>query len=195
MNSTVPKQAKQAKPRPKPARAVRILERPDAADPEGWFAFCLTFTTPMVRSQAVRSETWNYLAREIPADGMGQGCRGFELEKLGTNLEPTGEVYHVLLDPREGFSKCDCPGGEYHQHCKHLDGLAALRQAGKLPTYRSASSFAKNDPDGYAAHMASLGDFGGERTYGMAEGEYPDEPPATTPWDDFGPREEDIDPT
>jgi hypothetical protein len=53
---------------------------------------------------------------------------GFLLEKIGSEA---GETYHVNLNGRE--SSCTCPGHTYAGYCKHVDGLAALDKAGKLP--------------------------------------------------------------
>jgi hypothetical protein len=100
------------------------------------------------------------LGQEIPASGMGNGCRGFALEKLTPTLEPTGTVYHVLVHA-DGSGTCDCLGGLQHGRCKHREGLAELCRDGKLP-YRSVGEFAANDPIAFDRHMASLSGFGGE---------------------------------
>ena len=123
----------------------------------------------MARSQARRVESFTYLAREIPAAGMGHGCRGFEVEKLDPFQEPTGEVYHVLIDTRDGYSSCDCLGGEAHGHCKHREALAALIKAEQLPArYRSGGDMAANDPIGFDEHMESLaGHFDGPEPFDL----------------------------
>jgi hypothetical protein len=75
-----------------------------------------------------------YRCRAMPTD-FGSDYRGFELQKLGGSLEPTGVVYHVLLDLCRGWHRCDCLGHEAHGHCKHSDALAALcRSARRLAT-------------------------------------------------------------
>ncbi len=114
---------------PKAAERHVLLLEPPSADTDGWFAFEVRVT------RRARTEVSSYLAREIPAGGMGAGCRGFEVEKLGADLLPTGTVYHVLLDPRDGYSSCDCLGGLHHGHCKHREALQAL--AARLKSLKS----------------------------------------------------------
>ena len=188
MQATIPTAPKQSKPRPKPARSVRILEQP-CVDSDFWGAIEISMTTG-VRSP--RTEKTVYLVRFIPSD-FGNGAVGFEVEKLDADLAAV-ETYHVHLSDNPAEVSCDCKGHEAHGHCKHREGIEALRRAGKLvPPQRSASSAAKNDPDAYAAHMASLGDFG--PVYGLTEGEYPsDEPPSIPFHADFDPAEEGIEP-
>jgi len=65
-----------------------------------------------------------YLAKPIPSD-WGQA---FLLEKQDD--AGTAETYRVCLDGQH--STCDCKGHSYHGHCKHWQGLLALREAGKL---------------------------------------------------------------
>lgn len=209
---------KPPKPRPAPERRITLLE-PPSADTDGWFAFRIDFTSTMVRSQAVRTESWNYLAREIPAGGMGHGCRGFEVEKLDAALTPTGEVYHVLLNPKMDVSSCDCPGGEAHGHCKHRDGIQALIAAGHLEALpmvsytgtpnrdafaagvaasqtprRSAGDMKRNDPDELAKHLASIAEPEGPDQCPAAQQQpepwdYPDEVPELPAWSDYEPGE------
>ncbi len=197
MSAVLPAPALAGKPAPRtPARHIAILEYPSARDPEGWFAFKISFSATLARSQAVRVETWHYLAREIPAGGMGHGCRGFEVEKLSGTMAPTGEVYHVLLDPRDGYSSCDCAGGTHHGHCKHREGLEHLVKLGRLAPcpYRSAGDLARNDPEEYARHMAAVAgdEYPGELP--PPAWEYPDEPPELAPEADYEPGEEGPDP-
>src|SRR5262249_29706008 len=51
----------------------------------------------------------------------------FALEKFGA-----GERYHVLLDSAGGQHSCECKGFLRWGHCKHVEGLLALRKAGQL---------------------------------------------------------------
>ena len=133
------------KARKAPERRIELLEPPSPST-DGWFAIRISLITATRRH--TRTQSTVYLAREIPAEGMGKGCRGFEVEKLDAEMNPTGETYHVLLDSRDGYRHCDCMGCEKWSHCKHADGLAALCQAGKVkPRYRSAGDMAANDPD------------------------------------------------
>lgn len=54
----------------------------------------------------------------------------FSVEK--PEWERDSERYDVLLDENVGDS-CSCKGFTYHGYCRHVDGLHALRTAGKLP--------------------------------------------------------------
>jgi hypothetical protein len=45
--------------------------------------------------------------------------------------KPDGEQYHVLLAD-DGRHSSECKGFLRWSHCKHVEGLAALRQAGFL---------------------------------------------------------------
>lgn len=176
-SNDTPKQAKARKPRPKLERIVRILEHPGSDDAQGWFAISISLTT--TTRKTTRTETTVYLVREIPAGGMGRGCCGFEVEKLSAELQPTGDVYHVLLDDRDGNNACDCKGGEHHGRCKHRESIQALLKAGQLkPRFRSSGDMAANAPDEYEQHMRAV-----------TADEYPDEPPQLPHWspDDDGP--------
>ncbi len=99
---------RQRKPRPKPARSVRLCVRP-----HGLSAGVVRIT--------VGHAAQDYILTEIPAD-FG---RGFLLEKVGHE-----ESYHVNVN---GAARtCECAGYLRHSHCKHSDGLAALVAAGRL---------------------------------------------------------------
>ena len=43
-----------------------------------------------------------------------------------------GNSYAVLLDSEEGHHSCECLGFLRWDRCKHVEGLIALRRAGKL---------------------------------------------------------------
>lgn len=73
-----------------------------------------------------------YLAEELLPDF---GTAAYRLEKYD------GTTYDVLLDERTGHHTCECRDFLHRSRrhgCKHIVGLLALRNAGKLP-----SSFAK----------------------------------------------------
>jgi hypothetical protein len=53
---------------------------------------------------------------------------GYELTKRTYGEEDTR--YHINLAFEN--NTCDCKGHLQHGHCKHVDGLIALKQAGKL---------------------------------------------------------------
>jgi hypothetical protein len=64
----------------------------------------------------------------------------YQLDLLPNNCTPDayrvtkladGESYDVCLDGEYGPS-CGCLGFTHHRHCKHIDGLRALRDHNKL---------------------------------------------------------------
>jgi hypothetical protein len=71
-------------------------------------------------------EVTAYRLQDIGAD---RG-RGFRLEKADKGDGETA-CYDVNLDGQ--FSSCECKGFLRHNHCKHLESLTALQNAGKLP--------------------------------------------------------------
>ena len=96
--------------RVKPVRTIRLALKPFEGNPG-------------VVSITVGKDAADYFLSTVPAD-FGTG---FKLEKIGG-----GETYHVNLaaDPKE--HSCECKGFSRWNHCKHVDGLAALRVAGQL---------------------------------------------------------------
>jgi hypothetical protein len=108
-NVTSPKRVR--KPRPKPARSIRLCMKPQSQ-------------APGVLRITVGKEQADYFLTTVPAD-FG---RGFRVEKIGAK---DGEsAYHVNID---GDNRtCECKGHLRHGHCKHSDGLAALIAAGRL---------------------------------------------------------------
>jgi hypothetical protein len=91
------------------ARSVRLV-----LDPTGGVG--------VVCLRAGKEATY-YTVREIPCE---IGGRGFAMHKLGM-----GPLYHVRVGGREDCS-CECPGFLRHGYCKHLLGLLALVEAGKV---------------------------------------------------------------
>jgi hypothetical protein len=63
-----------------------------------------------------------YRVTPIPSDW----GTAYEVQKLAADQEP----YHVCLAGAE--STCTCPGHTYHGHCRHVEGLTALTDAGLL---------------------------------------------------------------
>lgn len=69
------------------------------------------------------NEAAYYTMREIPCD---IGGRGFEVHRLGL-----GNLYHVRVgEPRD--CSCECLGFLAHNRCRHILGLRALIERGKL---------------------------------------------------------------
>ena len=66
--------------------------------------------------------TWYQLARN-PADPKAWHC----LKLVHSDETPVGYDVHL------GDKTCDCKGCTAHGHCKHLETLLALKEAGKLP--------------------------------------------------------------
>jgi hypothetical protein len=109
------------KPRPKPARSIR-LEHPLNADGKNG----------VVRI-TVGKETGDYFLDRIPADfGLG-----FRVEEIGGD-----EVYHVNIDNDGRTRTCECKGYLRHCHCKHADSLARLIELGKIATAAAAPALA-----------------------------------------------------
>ena len=99
------------KPRPKPARTIRLAVPLNGEGKNG-----------VVRIAVGRAAD-DYLISRVPS-AFGSG---FLLEKVG---DAEGAAYHVHLSG-EGPS-CECRGFLRWDRCKHADGLAALQQHGKL---------------------------------------------------------------
>jgi hypothetical protein len=64
-----------------------------------------------------------YVLHEIPCE---IGGRGFAVHRLGM-----GTLYHVRIGPPRDCS-CECKGFLYHGYCRHILGLLALEQVGRL---------------------------------------------------------------
>jgi hypothetical protein len=96
--------------RVKAARTVRLILRPTATMPG------------VVRIQAGREPWTDYNIARIPSD-FGTA---FRLVKLPSPCD----CYDVLLNGIH--STCECKGFRHRRHCKHVEGLAALRSAGRI---------------------------------------------------------------
>ena len=95
----------------KPVRRIRVAVPPSEVNP---------FSIVVITTGAKED---NYCVRPIPSD-FGTA---FEVEKI---FHPQPAVYHVNLSP--GGDTCECKGFLKWGHCKHVEGLKALRAAGKL---------------------------------------------------------------
>jgi hypothetical protein len=95
----------------KSERKIRVAVPPSEVNP-----FSIVVIT-------VGREEANYCVRPLPSD-FGQA---FEVEKI---FVPDGNTYHIRLDGEGG--SCECKGFLRWGHCRHVEGLQALRDAGKL---------------------------------------------------------------
>jgi hypothetical protein len=87
------------------------LIRPSTLDGVGVFRVTVGETTTF------------YAVHEVPCE---IGGRGFAVHRLGL-----GDLYHVRISTLED-STCECMGFLRHDYCKHVLGLYALVQAGKV---------------------------------------------------------------
>jgi hypothetical protein len=75
-----------------------------------------------------KTEHFGYYATKLASD-FGTAYR---LEKFGAEqVEGEPSVYDVNIDPH-GFSSCECLGFARWNHCKHLESLTALTNAGRI---------------------------------------------------------------
>jgi hypothetical protein len=98
------------KTRQQPTRRIRLVRPPG---PDGVAIACIT----------VGKDISCYTLCEIPCE---IGGRGFAMHRTGL-----GMLYHVRVGAPEDCS-CECLGYLRHGYCRHLLGLQALVQAGKV---------------------------------------------------------------
>ena len=110
MQPTTATPTRQRKPRTKPARHIGVAVRPSEVNP--------FFVVRIVEGK----KTDHYAVTPIPSDW----GTAYTVAKLGTEQEP----YHVNLAGAD--STCDCKGHQRHGHCRHVEGLTALTNAGRL---------------------------------------------------------------
>jgi len=94
----------------KPARSIAVV-RP--AGPDGVAVVQIT----------MGKKNGFYAVKEIPCE---IGGRGFAMHRLGV-----APLYYVRVGRPEDGS-CECKGYYRHGHCKHVQGLTALIDAGLL---------------------------------------------------------------
>lgn len=94
----------------KPGRLIRLVRSPGG---DGVGVFC-------VRED---SRITYYTFHEIPCD---IGGRGFAVHRLGV-----GNLYHVRVGQPEDCS-CECLGFLRYSYCRHISGLLALIEHGKI---------------------------------------------------------------
>jgi hypothetical protein len=109
-----PSQAK--RPRPKPERTIRLDQPIDGPYPG----------QVTIR---VGGLSTSYQLDSVPTADDFQG-QAYKLTKSAVVMDEYEPIYHVLLS-RQGHS-CECKGFLAHDHCKHIAGLLALQEAGKL---------------------------------------------------------------
>jgi hypothetical protein len=115
--STVSAPRPAVKPRSRPPRFAHLDDRPTVEEP--------ALLTLQVGGK--ESDYWLY----VQPSQFGQA---FRLEKLiPTEDGPAerGEVYHVCFQDEQNHN-CECKGFLRHGHCKHIDSLKALRDAGRI---------------------------------------------------------------
>jgi hypothetical protein len=121
--------------RPRAARQVTRTIRLDLAPFGGNPGICTISVTTGVKVK--RTLTVDYFLRVLKADF---GAAAFELEKFSTQTGDDEEPgpYQILLDGPN--STCSCKGFLRHgmaanggTGCKHIGGVQALVNAGKLP--------------------------------------------------------------
>jgi hypothetical protein len=103
--------------RPAP-RSIRVVFRPEPGLPGH------------VRIK-VGSCSTDYTLERLTVDPDFEG-EGWQLTKCSPVLDGEDAVYHLLLAFNGQDHSCDCRGHQAHGHCKHVDGLGAAIQAGKL---------------------------------------------------------------
>ncbi len=104
------------KPRPRPDRTVRLTLVPDAAH-----------ESPGLVNITEGGKLTSFLVWAIPSD-FG---RAFRLEKFTTHRRGDDDAeYHVCLEGNGGT--CECKGFLRWSHCRHVEALHALVNAGEL---------------------------------------------------------------
>jgi hypothetical protein len=99
--------ATKSRPCVKPARSIRWVARPTAADPQG------------ILRIVCGTDSDYYYFDPLPSD-FG---RAYRLQKFAEN---GGDVYNVLLSPDNNHT-CECKGFlRWLKPCKHISGLLAL---------------------------------------------------------------------
>src|SRR5262249_46034972 len=101
----------------KPQRFCRLQARP-------------TVDEPVLLTLHIAGKESDYWLSLMPSD-FGEA---FRLEKIIPSDDgpaERGEVYHVCFEDQQNHT-CECKGFLRHGHCKHIDSLKALRDAGKL---------------------------------------------------------------
>ena len=108
MNATTTTARQQRKPRPKPERRISLITMADGSNG--------------VRIKVGKTVN-DYRLTPLFADF---GGAAFHLDKEGNG----GESYDVMLDGK--LSHCECAGFLRWTRCKHVEGLIALQNAGRI---------------------------------------------------------------
>jgi hypothetical protein len=109
--------SKTARPRPKPARHVRLLLAPNAEGTNGLLR--------ITETRGRKTTTDEYFVDRVAA----QFGTGFFVEKRDYGA-PEASRYHVNLNGQH--SSCECKGNLRWGHCRHVSALAALTEQGLL---------------------------------------------------------------
>lgn len=116
--STVTQNRKAVKKAPsKPQRFCRLDGR-------------VTVGEPAILTLHVAGKENDYLLEVVP-NNLGEVFRLTKLEYVDDGPAERGDVYHVCFEDQFNHT-CECKGFLRHGHCKHLDSLKALREAGRL---------------------------------------------------------------
>lgn len=122
-NATATKKSRQ---RSKPERVIRLVVSLDEQGKGGLVR--ITETTHTRKGPSVKED--EYFLDKIPSD-FGEA---FLIEKRDYRPLREGEQesrYHVLL-ANEQDRTCECKGFLSHGHCRHIEGILALRAKGKI---------------------------------------------------------------
>ena len=112
---TAPRPAVKARSRPE--RFAQLDDRP-------------TVDESALLTLHVAGQETDYWLRVVPSD-FGEAYRLSKIVPTGDGPAELGEVYHVLFEDQFNHT-CECKGFLRHGHCKHIDSLKALRDAGRL---------------------------------------------------------------
>jgi len=97
--------------KPPRRRSIRLVAKPDSTLPG------------VVRIEVTGRKTALYAVREVPSQF---GGRGFAVREIKDG--PT-QTYYVHVG---GLRTCGCVGFAQWSRCKHVEGIAALLESGKL---------------------------------------------------------------
>jgi hypothetical protein len=115
--STVTAPRPRAKSPSNPQRFARLDAKPTVDDP--------ALLTLHVAGK--ETEYWLYLQ----PSHFGEAFRLEKIIPVEDGPAQRGEVYQVCFEDQHNHT-CECKGHLHRGHCKHIDALTALRDAGRL---------------------------------------------------------------